>query len=575
LSEKHSGEEFTSGSTGRSDPHWQEEMNQFALILLAIFMFRGFDKPATRPVPQPTPIVIATPTPEPSTKPTAAHTATPTPSSSPSSEALAPKPYPAPVYNPESFIRWPEGAKVVTVRAKKGEDLAALIQLAETAGISRPSDWPRKDVPITIRVEGGGSIKSIVRLRHHTVFDSSTYSCDVSGYRCFTVDNGVLVEGAWRPPPELDRFFKAPSFTTLKDVQALTTAQMAGTGTTILEPEFCNRGVPAITVFESYEDSISQQHERESRNITIMGIHVKGRQKCADGGMRQTMTFGNCVGCAAILNYLENTGSIGIQFGGYGEKGFRARDFLAWRNVTTGLPSAHFAVVNGEDGIIAENYSFRFGKVGIGGGVSGFDAESNSSVDYLHRLWVMNNVYDYEGSAFQSVGSAIVLQDPGFSPEKNGDLFAVNNWIIGGRRDNGPVYMSSCFIVATLNRVTLAGNYCFKTAQAGIQWYGKEGMRGQGSVIQDDIFDSTGGGGGPTIFFRDTEGITVKRNAFAKAADIKFNTDFRMFDCGGKNNIASDNLFNGKDTIGLTMEGCPSTGNVKGPDKAAIKKKAR
>ena len=79
----------------------------------------------------------------------------------------APTPYPTPNYNPASYIPAVRTGKTVTVR---GENLADKIQAAQ--------DDPSV---ATVRIEGGGSIAKQVTLRKHTVFDSSTYSCDVEG----------------------------------------------------------------------------------------------------------------------------------------------------------------------------------------------------------------------------------------------------------------------------------------------------------------------------------------------------------------------------------------------------------
>lgn len=76
-------------------------------------------------------------------------------------------PYPTPRYDPSSYIPAVRPGKTVTVR---GANLADRIQAAQ----ADPSVG-------TVRIEGGGSIAKQVTLRKHTVFDSSTYSCDVQG----------------------------------------------------------------------------------------------------------------------------------------------------------------------------------------------------------------------------------------------------------------------------------------------------------------------------------------------------------------------------------------------------------
>jgi hypothetical protein len=464
----------------------------------------------------------------------------PGPSSAKAPALPLPVPVPTPVYDPQSYVRFNEGSSV-TVRAKRGEDLARLINAAQNMNVA------------TVRIVGGGSITNQVRLRRHTVFDGATYSCDTRGrdaisrgdtnnslwYGCFLVDDNVLVEGTWRPPLELEEFFENPSADNLRRVQALTPNELAGTGTTILEPDFHTR-LPSITVFQAYQDAVSQQHEKESKNITIMGFHVVGRQPIYDGGTRQTMIFGNCVNCAAMHNYLDNTRSIGIQFGGYAGIGKFANHFLAWRNVFSRVAAANIAVVNGENGLLAENYSLKLGHRGFGGGISGFDLETNAREDHARNIWVMNGLFDYEGSSQNSAGNAINLQAPGVSSE-TGPLYAVNNWIIGGRNDGIHRYMANAFLINAVNGVIIKNNYVYKTGQSAIQWTAGGRGTGAGSFIEDNWFDATGGGGNPTILMLDVSAATIQRNKITVDSDTKFGTDLRILDCRGARNVFLEN----------------------------------
>src|SRR6185369_5055067 len=141
-------------------------------------------------------------------------------------------PYPTPTYDPESYLPQIKPGKTVTVA---GENLADKIQTAQN------------DPTVAIvKIEGGGSISKQVTLRKHTIFDSSTYSCDMSGITDqgqFLIADGVRVEGTWRLPKALLDYYKLGNGRNWKDpylqrVQAPTAEQLAGTGTTILEPTF-------------------------------------------------------------------------------------------------------------------------------------------------------------------------------------------------------------------------------------------------------------------------------------------------------------------------------------------------
>ena len=78
----------------------------------------------------------------------------------------------------------------------------------------------------------------------------------------FLIADGVKVEGTWRMPKDLIDYFKFGNGRNWRDpylqkVQALTAEQLAGTGTTILEPTFVNGPHPAIEVFQALGDSVA------------------------------------------------------------------------------------------------------------------------------------------------------------------------------------------------------------------------------------------------------------------------------------------------------------------------------
>ncbi|HEX3185894.1 MAG TPA: hypothetical protein VHQ94_13920, partial [Pyrinomonadaceae bacterium] len=266
----------------------------------------------------------------------------------------------------------------------------------------------------TISIEGGGSIKTQVELAQHTKFDSSTYSCDVTGitdFGCFLIGDNVLVEGTYAPPQALLDYFRKGKGSNYRDpfllaVQALTPEQLAGTGTTILEPNFASGRTPAVAVFQAKGDACCSHTER-SKNIAVVGFHIRGRQQVYDGGVRSTIQLGNCERCTAQNNYLEDTASIGISFGGSGlEKNYFANDCVAYHNITSGVAAANIAAVNSENIYVFENYAFRLGhhEPRFGGGVCGFDLETNSAADHSKNIFVFNNLYDYE-SSIPSAGS--------------------------------------------------------------------------------------------------------------------------------------------------------------------------
>jgi hypothetical protein len=411
----------------------------------------------------------------------------------------------------------------------------------------------------SISIEGGGSIKSQVTLKHHTVFDSSTYACDINGltdYGCFLVGDNVLVQGSWRAPQTLLEYFKNgngrnPADPHLRAVQGLSAGQLAGTGTTILEPTYNSGALPAIIVFQALGDSCCS-HTEKSGNIAVIGFHIKGRQQVYDGGVRSAIQLGNCIHCSAQNNYLEDTGSIGISFGGAAlEKNNFSNDSLAWHNVTSGVAAANIAGVNSENLYVIENYAFRLGHHNprFGGGVCGFDLETNTPADHSKNVLVFNNLYDYEGS-IESAGNAICLQDP-HTGVNHGLVVAANNVLIGGRDDNVHRYMANGIFLNSLKGCQIINNYIFRTGQNAIQAYGLNGC-----TVQDNEFESTGGGGNPTVWMQGVVNTTFRRNYYRDRPGLGISTQSGFLEKCGNNNIYEKNLTNGSDVPNVQRQPC-------------------
>jgi hypothetical protein len=447
----------------------------------------------------------------------------------------APAPYPNPNYDPASYLPPIKTGKTVTVA---GQDLAEKIQAAQ--------DDPSVAI---VRIQGGGAIAKQVTLRKHTVFDGSTYSCDMQGITDqgqFLIADGVRVEGTWRMPEALVDYFKSGNGRNWKDpyllkVQALTAQQLAGTGTTILEPTYVNGALPAIEVFQALGDTVDS-HTGSSRNIAVIGFHIKGRQRVYDGGVRSTILFGNCVRCTAQNNYLEDTGSIGITFGGSAlEKNNYSDQGLIWHNVASGVAAANFASINSEDLLVIENYSRRPGhhEPKFGGGICGFDLETNSTADHSKNIQVFNNLFDYEGASQESAGNALCLQDP-YIGVNHGLVIAANNIAIGGRVDSVHRYLSNGIFLVGMKKCRIVNNYVFRTGQNAMQAYGLDGC-----LIQDNDFESTGGGGNSTVMLNGVMNTVFRRNNFRSRPGLMINTQAGITDKCGKGNVFENNLSEG------------------------------
>lgn len=443
----------------------------------------------------------------------------------------------------EKFQRISSQLATSQQEAKAKNDLGLLLravndQLANFSGYSQ------------VLVQGGGSIKTPPVLKHDHKFDSSTYSCDqtdatgviqgisVTDYGCFLVGDNVYVEGTWRRPQVLVDYFtrgKGYDHTDpyLRAVQGLTPEQLAGKGTTILEPTFSNQW-PASEVFQALGDACCS-HTEKSEKIVIRGFRIVGRQGKYDGGVRSTMLFGNCYGCAAFDNYLEDTASIGISMGGSGQKGYFANNVAIARNVFSGVGAANSATINTENGYVFENYVRRPGhhNPSFGGGVCGHDHETNTEFDHTRNIFVYNSLYDYEGGHLQwGTGNAICLQDPHLSKQFRGLVVAANNVIIGGREDLLYRYLSNGIFLVGLIDYKIINNYVFRTGQNAIQAYDVHN-----GLIQDNDFEMTGGGGNSTIQLNNSSGNKIIKNFFRFRPGLSVSVDSQFVDTCGRENL--------------------------------------
>jgi hypothetical protein len=463
---------------------------------------------------------------------------------------VAQTPAPTPNINVNTYIPPRPRGRTITV--------ASANQLAEA--IQKAQDDPNTT---SVRVLGGGSIKRPVIIKKYTTFDSSTYSCDVTpentifsdisitDYGCFLVSDGVYVGGTYRPPQTVLDYFKSgngrnPNDRYLLAVQALTADQLAGDGTTILEPVYANKSVPAVEVFQALGD-VGFSHTGKAGNITIQGFRIKGRQTLYDGGVRSTILLGNCQRCAVMDVYLEDTASIGVTAGGSALESKRAggtinkdnfaRDIVFTRNIFSGVAAANTATINTEDAYVFNNYVRRPGHHNprFGGGVCGHDHETNSRADHTRNIYVYNNLYDYEGAHMDAAGNAICLQDP-YTGASRGRVVAANNVIIGGRNDVKYRYMSNGIFLNGLRDCQILNNYIFRTGQNAIQVYNISNC-----LIQENIFDSTGGGGNPSFWSKGMRDTIVRRNNFIKRP-IAINMQAGFLEICGERNEYVDNM---------------------------------
>lgn len=370
-----------------------------------------------------------------------------------------PTPYPTPRVDLRPYLHEQGGASVV-VENTRGDVGMAVNEAGARLGAGAGK----------IVVRGGGSIKTQIVSRHDLEFREGVYTCDTETpwEGCILLKDGVKAEG-----------FGA---TIMEPVYAMTDPKFPG-----------SRFNPALTVFQSFNSAKS--NEAASSRITVKGFRIVGRNPSNDGGVRQSISFGNCTGCAAIANRLEGVSSIGIQFGGSAARGNHASDGVATGNTIVASVAAGIAVVNASDVRVYGNTILKPGRLNGPGGVSGIDIETNNVDDWCENIKIYNNEINYEGSALKyGAGSGILAQNV-YHSRRAGGLLIANNNITGGAPTAENQSLSNGIYFTNEFPGGLVVNNRIRTAkQHGLLLYAS-----RGATFQDLELDSCGGGGNPAV----------------------------------------------------------------------------
>jgi len=90
-----------------------------------------------------------------------------------------------------------------------------------------------------------------------------------------------------------------------------------------------------------------------------------------------------------------------------------------------------------------------------------------------------------------------------------------------------------------LKKCEIVNNYVFRTGQNALQAYSLDGC-----AVQDNIFESTGGGGNSTINLNNVTNSIFRRNHFRARPGVTINTQPGIVDKCGKGNVFDDNRGN-------------------------------
>ncbi|MDQ2936989.1 MAG: right-handed parallel beta-helix repeat-containing protein [Acidobacteriota bacterium] len=345
----------------------------------------------------------------------------------------------------------------VQVSARKNTRMANSFPGADLGAKINAADKDLGSMPGEIVVRGSGTISTqvIINSGHTLRFGPGTY----------TLTTESLWEGAFM----------------LKSRTAVTGS---GWDTVIIEPRI------GWIVFQSFADGRTQPvHSGTDSNISVTNLQIKGANPAVEGGVRQTVSFGNCHHCAMENVWLNGIGVIGVQAGGNAFTGNYAEHVKFRKNQFTHVASQAAAVVNGRDVVIDGNIFKDSGRC-CAQGMTPIDLEPNDSHDIIRNIEITNNLIDSRGSDFLH-GNGILVQN-GARTLGYGPVLVKGNTVIGGYLvpNTSGAIGTGIYVTAYTENVTVINNT--------VQRVGHSGIRLENSTrnyVANNTLISTGTGG--------------------------------------------------------------------------------
>lgn len=356
--------------------------------------------------------------------------------------------------------------RVVVANDMPGAELGAKINAADRQLGASPGE---------IHVRGGGVISTQVILSpgHTLRFAAGT----------FRLETRLLWEGAFL-------------------LKSNTAVVGSGWDTVIVEP-------PQVgwTVFQSYDDIRSQPaHTASTQGLSISNLKIKGANPAVEGGVRQTISLGNCRGCRVENVWLDGTGVIGVQAGGNGSAGNFADGVVIRKNLFTRVASQTVAVVNGRN-IKIDSNTFKDSGRDARMGMTPIDIEPNNPHDIAQHIEITNNLIDSRGSTFAH-GNGILVQNSA-GTRNFGPVLVERNTIIGGhlQPNAGGNIHTGIYVAGHTQDVRVVDNTITRVAHSGIRLQ----VSTRNYVARNRLV-STGTGGIPSFDVQDTTDSEIVDN---------------------------------------------------------------
>ena len=281
-------------------------------------------------------------------------------------------------------------------------------------------------------------------------------------------------------------------------------ATVTGSGwdTVIVEP-------PRVgwIVFQSHAAAKGKPYDSGGEtDLSISNLQIKGANPAVDGGIRATVSLGNCHRCRAENLWLDGTGVLGIQAGGNPHANRSADTVTISKNKFTRVATQVIAVVNARNVVIDGNTIKDSGRLGVLGGTA-IDLEPNEPGDTIANITITNNLIDSRGSGFLH-GNGILVQN-GAGARDFGPVLVKGNTIIGGNltpNETGNV-ASGIYVAAGTRDVEIADNIVRRVSHSGIRL--ENSTR---NYVHGNTLVSTGSGGNISFHIANTTDSQIVNN---------------------------------------------------------------
>jgi hypothetical protein len=250
----------------------------------------------------------------------------------------------------------------------------------------------------------------------------------------------------------------------------------------------------------------SLANEARDERLTIRDLKIQGFDGKPFNSAPQALDLGNCVDCLVENVWLNETHSIGLQYGGAGFKGNYALRSVARHILFTQVASQSLACVNCDQVTFEDIWVIDPGQAG-GPGNTSIDFEPNGERDRNTNNTLRRFHIDHRGSVQSTTGNGVVVQAS--ATKLAGNVLVENGVIIGGRSGweaEVTNKLSNALYVFGISNVTIRNVKVSRTGQTCIY------LDGPSNVTLENILCEDVGGGGVPGFIAYVNGKNIFRD---------------------------------------------------------------